>query len=344
MQQGAIRVEGVRREFQGVRRRPGLKGAWQDLWRRDTYTVTAVDDLSFELAPGEIVGYIGANGAGKSTTIKMLTGIIAPTAGIVRVNGRDPQADRIAHTREIGVVFGQRTQLWWDLPVLDSLRLLQTVFQLDEATFQSRLRQFGDVLGLDELLQTPVRKLSLGQRMRCDIVACLMHLPPVVFLDEPTIGLDVAVKAQIRDFIRTVNRDHGTTFILTTHDLGDIEALCRRVMVIDGGRLIYDGKLEALKAAFGRERRLTFDLETPVAPEALAAIAGVDALWESAGPGQVACRFDGSRISPATIIAAVMAEFAVRDLHLQDTSIETIVQRIYRQTVDPASLPAGGLP
>jgi ABC-2 type transport system ATP-binding protein len=342
MQQGGITVERVRREFHGVRRRPGLRGAWQDLWHRDTYTVVAVDDVSFHLAPGEIVGYIGANGAGKSTTIKMLTGILAPTAGLVRVNGREPQADRIAHTREIGVVFGQRTQLWWDLPVLDSLRLLQTVFDLDEGTFQARLRQFGDVLGLDELLRTPVRKLSLGQRMRCDIAACLMHLPPVVFLDEPTIGLDVAVKAQIRDFIRTVNRDHGTTFVLTTHDLGDIEALCQRVLVIDGGKLIYDGHLEALKAAFGKERLLTFDLEQPMAAETLADLAGVQAVWESPGPGQVSCRFDGSQLNPATIIAAVMAHAPVRDLHLQDTSIETIVQRIYRQTVDPTTLPAEG--
>jgi ABC-2 type transport system ATP-binding protein len=338
MQQGAISVAGVQRAFHGVRRRPGLRGAWQDLWQPERYTVLAVDDVSFELQPGEIVGYIGANGAGKSTTIKMLTGILAPTAGLLRVNGREPQADRIAHTREIGVVFGQRTQLWWDLPVLDSLRLLQTVYNLDEATFQARLRQFSDVLGLDGLLRMPTRKLSLGQRMRCDIAAALMHLPPVVFLDEPTIGLDVAVKGHIRDFIRNVNRDYGTTFILTTHDLGDIEALCRRVMVIDGGRLIYDGDLATLKATFGKERVLTVDLDHAVPDGLLTTLARFDGDWERPAADRIVCRFDGSRVNPATLIAAVMAEAPVRDLQLQDTSIETIVQRIYRQSIDLTGL------
>ncbi|MBC7543801.1 MAG: ATP-binding cassette domain-containing protein [Candidatus Sericytochromatia bacterium] len=342
MQLGTIAVSDLRREFRTARRREGLRGAWQGLWQPQYQTKAAVDGINFTIVQGEIVGYIGANGAGKSTTIKMLTGIVVPTGGTILVNGRDPQADRYAHTRDIGVVFGQRTQLWWDLPVIEALRLLQTVFAVDTATFTQRLARFDEVLGLGELLHTPVRKLSLGQRMRCDLAASLIHQPPVVFLDEPTIGLDVAVKAQIRQFIQAINKEIGTTFVLTTHDLGDIEALCRRVMVIDGGKLIYDGDLSRMKGSFGQERILVFDLATPLTIAAISEAVAMPALqWEQTAPERLTCRFDGLQANPAAIVAAVMQQADVRDLSLLETDIETIVKRIYRHGYVVPQVPGG---
>ncbi len=231
----------------------------------------AVQDVSFTVEPGEIVGYIGVNGAGKSTTIKMLTGILVPTAGQVRVFGRDPHRDRVANARDIGVVFGQRTQLWWDLALIESLTMVGRIYEVPDARFKQLMEEFAETLDLKELLKIPIRNMSLGQKMRAELAATLIHEPKIVYLDEPTIGLDLLVKERIREFIKRVNREKGTTVILTTHDLGDIEELCKRVLIIDNGRLIYDGPLATIKERFGKYREITFetaaDLNGLVVPE-----------------------------------------------------------------------------
>ena len=263
----------LRRVFRTFERRPGVMGAVRDLFRLGGEDRVAVDGIDLDIHPGERVGLIGPNGAGKSTTIKMLTGVLTPTSGHLRVAGREPSRDRKAHVRDIGVVFGQRTQLWWDLAVLEAFDLLASVFQVPAADYRSRLYRFDEVLDIGPLLGLPVRELSLGQRMRCDIAAALLHGHQLLFLDEPTIGLDVAVKLRIRDFIAKVNQESGTTVLLTTHDLGDIEAVCERVVLIDHGAILFDGTAAALKASLGGQRRLVVDLAQPLSAEAAAALA-----------------------------------------------------------------------
>jgi len=247
--------------YQNYDRRVGVAGALADLFRRRYRTVRAVDGISFTIQRGEMVGYIGANGAGKSTTIKMLTGILLPTSGTVLVGGLNPCRQRYAHARQIGVVFGQRTQLWWDLAVIEAFNLLQKIYEIPEADYRRRLQRAVEVLDITEQLHQPVRKLSLGQRMKCDLCASLLHNPPLLFLDEPTIGLDVAVKERIRRFIRHINREEGSTIVLTTHDMTDIEELCPRIMFIDRGKLIFDGATQEIKERFGRWRRVVLDLQ-----------------------------------------------------------------------------------
>ena len=248
-----IEARGLSREFKIFRRREGIRGAFLDLFHREYRTLKAVDGIDFFVEEGEMVGYIGANGAGKSTTIKMLTGILVPTAGEVRVNGYIPHKDRERYTQQIGVVFGQRSQLWWDIAVIESYRLLRRIYHVPEKDFRNRLDMFNDILGLADFLHLPVRKLSLGQKMRCELAAALLHNPRLLFLDEPTIGLDVLAKARIRDFLKDINREFKTTVILTTHDLGDIEALCPRVAIIDRGRMLFDDAVENLYTQWGND-------------------------------------------------------------------------------------------
>ncbi len=248
-----IEARGLTKEFKIFRRREGVTGAFRDLFQRDYEILRAVDGIDFKVEEGEMVGYIGANGAGKSTTIKMLTGILVPTAGTVVVNGYVPYKDREVYTRGIGVVFGQRSQLWWDIAVIESFKLLRRIYNVSKEEFDRRLQKFDDILELSSLLHLPVRKLSLGQRMRCDLAAALLHNPAIVFLDEPTIGLDVLAKARIRDFLKEINNVYKTTIILTTHDLGDIEALCPRVAIIDHGKMLYDGSVENLYIQWGHD-------------------------------------------------------------------------------------------
>src|SRR5512136_2483469 len=255
-----IRVESLHKEFRVYRHHRGGWGALRNLLTRDYRIVHAVDGVSFGVARGELIGYLGPNGAGKSTTIKMLTGILVPTSGEVTVDGRVPWKERTEHARRIGVVFGQRTNLWWDLPVIESFDLLHHIYRVPEQRYYQNLLKFQDLLGLGEFMHTPVRSLSLGQRMRADLAAALLHDPKIVFLDEPTIGLYVVAKERIRRFIQSVNRERGVTVILTTHDLGDVEKLCERVMMIDRGRLLFDGLLATLRERFGGERELVVDL------------------------------------------------------------------------------------
>ncbi len=292
-------------------------------FRREKREVRAVDGLSFTVQAGECVGYIGPNGAGKSTTIKMLTGILVPSAGRLRVAGVDPARERTALARRIGVVFGQRTTLWWDLPLRDSYELARRIYRIPEARYRANLARCVELLELGALLDTPVRQLSLGQRMRGDLAAALLHDPQVLYLDEPTIGLDVVSKGRVRDFLREVNREQGTTVLLTTHDLVDIEQLCGRVMVIDHGRVVHDGGLDALHATGRSERTLVVDLA-----EARPAIEV---------PGARVVKVDGPRQwlafpaqdSAAPIVAAVAERYPMVDLSVREPAIEDVIARMY---------------
>jgi ABC-2 type transport system ATP-binding protein len=291
--------------------------------RRSRESVVAVHDLTFSVGAGEMVGYIGPNGAGKSTTIKMLTGILVPTEGRVRVAGMDPSRDRVELARRIGVVFGQRSTLWWDLPLRDSYDLLQKMYRIEPARYRENLARFVELLDLGDQLDTPVRQLSLGQRMRGDITAALLHDPEVLYLDEPTIGLDVVSKGRLREFLRALNAERGTTLLLTTHDLQDIEALCDRVIVIDHGTSVYDGTLSGLHAQGGSTRTLMVDLVDEAPPVEV--------------PGATVRRVEGPRqwlsfpadASAAPIVAAVAAAYDVADLSIQEPDIEDVIRELY---------------
>lgn len=292
-------------------------------FRRSAHVVRAVDDLSFTVERGEMVGYIGPNGAGKSTTVKMLTGILVPTSGSLSVAGVDPSRDRVELTRRIGVVFGQRTTLWWDLPLRDSFDLLRRIYRLEPARYRENLATFTDLLELGDLLDTPVRQLSLGQRMRGDIAAALLHDPEILYLDEPTIGLDIVSKGRLREFLRSVNSERDVTVLLTTHDLQDIEQLCSRVMVIDHGSLVFDGTLEALHKQGGSTRTLVVDLVDEAPPVSV--------------PGAVVRRVEGPRqwlafpadASAAPVVAALAASYDVADLSITEPDIEDVIREIY---------------
>lgn len=312
-----IRATGLGRTFDVRGRRPD--------GRRGRREVVAVRDVTFSIDPGEMVGYLGPNGAGKSTTIKMLTGILVPTSGRLRVAGLDPSRSRTELARRIGVVFGQRTALWWDLPLGDSFDLLRRIYRIPDRTYRENLDRFVSLLDLGELLGTPVRQLSLGQRMRGDLTAALLHDPEILYLDEPTIGLDVVSKGRLREFLRTLNAERRTTLVLTTHDLQDVEALCDRVIVIDHGALVFDGSLTALHRRGGSRRTLVVDL--------------VDAAPPVRVPGVDVVRVDGPRqwlafpadASAAPIVAAVAAAYDVADLSLREPDIEDVIRDLYGQ-------------
>ncbi len=318
-----IEVEGLSKRFQVARRNERAGGLFRRL-RREMVTVQAVEAMSFTVERGEIAGYIGPNGAGKSTTIKMLTGILVPSSGHVRVAGLEPTRRRMELAKKIGVVFGQRTQLWWDLPLRDSFDLLRHIYHVDTARHRSTLTRCVEMLEMGPFLDTPVRQLSLGQRMRGEVTAALLHDPEILFLDEPTIGLDVVAKARIREFLTQVNTERQTTILLTTHDMGDIERLCKRVMIIDRGGLLYDGSIEHIKERFGGERTLVVDLEAAEPPLSVA-----NATVERVeGPRQW-LRFRREDTSAADLIAEVVRRGHVVDLSLEEPAIEDVVRRIY---------------
>jgi len=294
-----------------------------------------VDAITFTVQPGEMVGYIGPNGAGKSTTVKMLTGILYPSSGTVRVAGQDPARERVALARRIGVVFGQRRQLWWDLPLRDSFDILRHVYRVPLPRFQRNLATFVDLLDLGPFLGTPVRQLSLGQVMRGELTAALLHDPEVVFLDEPTIGLDVESKGRALDFLAALNRERGTTVLMTTHDLADLERLCPRMLIIDQGRLIFDGPVAQIREC-DAERTLVVDLEAPQPPLAVAGVEEVRAVGRRQW-----LRFRRNRVSAAALIAQVAAVAPIVDLAVEGTPIEEIVRRIYREGMDGLRSAAG---
>ncbi len=320
-----IQVENLTKVFHVPQKEPGFGGAVKALFRPRYQDKVAVDRISFTVAPGEIVGYIGVNGAGKSTTIKLLTGILVPSGGTVRVLDRDPHRQRVANAQDIGVVFGQRTQLWWDLALVESLNLIARIYQLPPARYKQLLGQFTDLLELGELLSVPVRNMSLGQKMRAELAATLIHEPQVVYLDEPTIGLDLIVKERIREFIKQQNRTRGTTVLLTTHDLGDIEELCPRVVIIDAGKLIYDGPLGTIKERFGKYREIAF--ETARAPGGMTVPPGAEIVETQ--PRRLVLRFDRTLTTASRVAAAIMNQIEVVDFTLSEPDLASVVKQIY---------------
>ena len=321
-----IRVSNLTKHFKIHKHHRGFWGTLRNLTTRQYQLVRAVNDISFEIRVGELVGYLGPNGAGKSTTIKMLTGLLVPTEGQLFVNGHIPWQERQDYVGEIGAVFGQRTTLWWDLPVIESLELLKHIYKIPSDRFKKNLDEFRALLELDAYLDTPVRSLSLGQRMRTDICAALLHDPDILFLDEPTIGLDVVAKERIRQFIHHINTERGTTVLPTTHDLSDVEKLCQRVMIIDHGKLLFDGQLETLQERFGGNRQLVV--------EYVNAYEQVDVdgaqITHRDGP-RVTYQFDRQTITASELIGRISAKYRLRDLEVREPDIEATIRRIYEE-------------
>ncbi len=319
-----IVVENLVKTFRIAERDAGMMGAVRGLVKRRYRTVRALDGISFQLEAGELVAYIGPNGAGKSTTVKALSGILVPDSGLCEVIGFVPWRDRISYVRRIGVVFGQRSQLWWDLPVVESFELLRDIYGVPQDRYREVSDELIALLTLQPLLDTPVRQLSLGQRMRCELAASLLHEPALLFLDEPTIGLDAVSKLAVRDFIRKLNRERGVTVILTTHDMDDVEALCSRIIVIGGGRILSDGSLEALRQNVTRERRLIVDLVDATETISLPGVR----VTEHEGD-RVSLAFDPEEIPTAELIARIASRYAVRDLLVQNPPIEEVIAQMY---------------
>jgi len=325
-----VRVAGLTKVFRSYRREEGLAAALKSLVRRVKTEIAAVSDVTFSIEPGEMVGYIGANGAGKSTTIKMLTGILTPTSGEIVCNGFVPYRDRTRYVATIGVVFGQRTQLWWDIAVIESFKLLKEIYGVSDEDYRRRMDLFDAVLGINAYLHQPVRKLSLGERMRCDLAASLIHRPPLLFLDEPTIGLDIVAKANVREFLQEINRVEGTTVLLTTHDLSDIETLCRRVIVIDHGRLLFDGPLASLRDRILPVTSVVFDVKRAPAAAELH-FNGLQA--REIGLHRYAVDIDRRAISAASAVKEIVNRFEVTDLTIEEPQVEEVVKRIYREGI-----------
>lgn len=329
-----IKVENLSKEFKISKKYPGFKGALRSFFSTEYTIKKAVDDISFEINDGEIVGYIGANGAGKSTTIKMMTGILTPSSGRIIVDGVIPYENREKNAKNIGVVFGQKTQLWWDLPVSETFPLLKDIYGVSDEDYEERMNYFKEILGLDEFFLSPVRTLSLGQRMRADLAAALIHNPKIIYLDEPTIGLDVVVKESVRKAIKDINEKYGTTIILTTHDLNDIEELCNRIIIIDSGKKIYDGELEGVKEQFGYLTIIEIQLKDKSNIEKINFARFKDDDFKlNMKESKVSITFNKNNISSADIIGEVMKKSKVIDFNIKETSIEDIVKKMYKNEV-----------
>lgn len=332
-----IYAEHLKKEFKKSIKQPGLAGSVKSLFHPKTEIVKAVDDISFSVEKGEILGFIGPNGAGKSTVIKMLTGILTPTSGVCRIGGKIPQENRKEYVRGIGVVFGQRTQLWWDLPLLETYSVLKEIYEVPEQDFKRRMAFLNEVLELEGFIKSPVRTLSLGQRMRADIAASMLHSPKVLFLDEPTIGLDVVVKDNIRKAIEKINEEEKTTIILTTHDLSDIELLCKRIVMIDKGKNVFDGSIQELKSNYGQMRELCFEMESENGLDALRyeekfSVPAEDIRVTRDGCSAVV-RFNSDSIPVGELLAYTLSNIRVKDINVKDADIEEIIRRIYRREV-----------
>jgi len=301
-----------------------MRGAISGLFHRRRKEIKALENISFNVEKGEIVGYIGPNGAGKSTTIKILSGILTPDSGTCLVNGRIPWKERISHVSGIGVVFGQRTQLWWDLPVIESFKLLKAIYKIPDTLFESNKKELTELLQLEKFIDTPVRQLSLGQRMRCEIAASLLHSPEILFLDEPTIGLDALSKLALRDFIKKINREKKVTVILTTHDMDDIEALCKRILVIGEGKIFLDGTIDDLRKNLRDERRLMIEMDREINDfrDSQAEIISIEG-------NRVELRFNPSEISAADLVRKIMDNYAVKDIFVENIPIEEIIAQLY---------------
>jgi ABC-2 type transport system ATP-binding protein len=324
-----IEARGLTKKFRQAVKEPGLVGSLKHFFTRQYRDKMAVDHIDLSVEAGESVAYLGPNGAGKSTTIKMLTGILVPTEGSLIVDGLVPYEKRQQNARNIGVVFGQRTTLWWDIPVIESFNLARDMYEIPAKRYKQNLAEFTELLGLAEFMNIPAGKVSLGQRMRADLCMALLHDPKMLYLDEPTIGLDIAVKDSIRKFIRRLVEERGTTVMLTTHDLGDIEDICNRIVIIDSGRIIHDGDLGALKDNYARDRVIHFQLARP--PESMAAIcAGLPACETTSDDGlRLSVRFDRFQYAAGEIAAAVMPHVEVIDFHIDEPEVEDLIRKVY---------------
>ncbi|MGX6991014.1 ABC transporter ATP-binding protein [Pseudolactococcus reticulitermitis] len=329
-----ITVTHLQKTFKKTVKQPGLKGGIKALFRPEIETFEAVKDLNFEIPKGEIFGFIGANGAGKSTTIKMLTGILTPTSGACLINGKNPQKNRTAYVKDIGVVFGQRTQLWWDLALQETYSVLKEIYGISDSAFHKRMAFLNEVLDLNAFIKDPVRTLSLGQRMRADIAASLLHNPKVLFLDEPTIGLDVAVKDNIRKAIKQINQEEQTTILLTTHDLNDIELLCDRIFMIDRGQEIFDGSVTQLKQRFGKIHEVRFDMTRQDDVDKLNYQDLFSDLEVRKEGTQVTVQFDASKIAIPDLIKFTLTQADVTDIAVKDADIEEIIRRFFRKEIE----------
>jgi ABC-2 type transport system ATP-binding protein len=329
-----IEAKNLSKHFKTLKKEPGFMGAVKGLFSRKYKVKKAVDGISFRIEKGEMVGYIGANGAGKSTTIKMMTGILTPTGGECTVNGLVPYKNRQKNARQIGVVFGQKTQLWWDLPLSETFSILKEIYRVPDKAFQERYAFLEEVLGLKEFLSSPVRTLSLGQRMRADLASALLHNPSVLFLDEPTIGLDVVVKEKILAAIKTINKEYGTTLILTTHDMADIEELCSRIIIIDQGQIMFDGSLEDIKNRYGYNRILKMEARSMEDFDAfpLGKKLGLNTkeLSHWTEEGSLYVRFDRRKTTAANVLDLVLKPFGILDMSILETPIEDIVKQLYK--------------
>jgi ABC-2 type transport system ATP-binding protein len=323
---GLISLKGIHKSFKVAKRSAGMQQALKALFIREYTVVEALNDISFTINEGEIVGYIGPNGAGKSTTIKVMSGILAPDSGICSIMGYTPWKERVAYVKNIGVVFGQRSQLWWDVPVIDSFELLKDIYKISDAEYKSNLNLLVETLDINNVIHTPVRQLSLGLRMRCEIAASLLHGPKILFLDEPTIGLDAISKIAVRQFIKNINKEKGVTVILTTHDMNDIEALANRILMIGNGQLLYDGNLNELRSRFGTSRTITADYREHSLPPV---IPGATLLSWSPERSVISINTDQTSVSDA--IAQLSGQVDLIDITIEAKPIEEVVIQLYKE-------------
>lgn len=328
-----IEIKNITKEFKVLNRREGLKGSLKDLFSRDYKIVRAVDNISMNIQQGEIVGYLGPNGAGKSTTIKMMTGILEPTSGEILVGGNVPYQNRTKNAQEIGVVFGQRSQLWWALPLVESFKILKDIYGVSDADYEAMLTLYKSLVDIEPLLHKPVRQMSLGQRTLSDILAAFLHNPKIVFLDEPTIGLDVSMKAKIRTLIHALNKEKNTTVILTTHDMGDVDALCQRIVIIDKGKMLYDNDIEHLKNFFGSYRTLKIRIDGNLKQLAEKIDKELPDFKVSADDEWISILVDEEKSKVMEVLTLLQKSYNIRDMQLEEISTEEVIKKIYEEGV-----------
>ncbi len=329
-----IDIKNITKEFKVLNRREGLAGSIKDLFSHDYKIVKAVDKVTMSIEQGEIVGYLGPNGAGKSTTIKMMTGVLEPTSGEILVNGRLPYKNRSKNAQNIGVVFGQRSQLWWALPLVESFKLLKDIYQISDEQYDGMMKLYQSLVDIEPLLHKPVRQMSLGQRTLSDILAAFLHDPKIVFLDEPTIGLDVSMKAKIRTLIQALNKEKNTTVILTTHDMGDVDALCRRIVIIDKGKMLYDNDISHLKGFFGSYRTLKIRVDGDLKKESEQIAKEFPVCKVSADDEWISILVDEAKITVMEVLTKLQKERRVRDMQLEEISTEDVIKKIYEEGVE----------
>ena len=328
-----IEIKNVTKEFKVLNRREGLKGSIRDLFSRNYKTVRAVDNISMTIEQGEIVGYLGPNGAGKSTTIKMMTGVLEPTSGEILTNGIVPYANRAKNAQEIGVVFGQRSQLWWALPLVESFKILKDIYQISDDKYNGMIELYKSLVDIEPLLHKPVRQMSLGQRTLSDILAAFLHDPKIVFLDEPTIGLDVSMKSKIRTLIQALNKEKNTTVILTTHDMGDVDALCQRIVIIDKGKMLYDNDIEHLKSFFGSYRTLKIRTDGELSAQAESIKKEFPEFSVTADEEWISILVDEDKAKVIEVLGQLQKSHRIKDMQLEEISTEEVIKKIYEEGV-----------